>query len=322
MLDLNEVAMFVQVARLGSFAEAARHLRMPSATVSRRIQQLEARLGTRLMQRSTRKLTLTSAGQTFHERCGPAVEELIEAGQSHVAVHKEPSGAIRVAASASFFEYFDMGWVSAFLAAHPLVQIDFVLSDLPADLIADRVDVAFHIGALEDSSYVARRIFTSYGGLLASPAYIAANGAPRDLRELSEHECVTQPPATGSFATWRLQGPDGSEEDVRVRGRFSSNTHVALREAACAGLGIVALPAILTSAELASGRLVPVLPQYVRAGRGMSVVYPSRQQRPLAVTAFVDMAVEKLSLQEWTPLPAETMSESRLERPLDSSARR
>ena len=191
--------------------------------------------------------------------------------------------------------------------------------DLPAGLIADRVDVAFHIGALEDSSYVARRIFTSYGGLLASPAYIAANGAPGNLRELAEHECVTQPPETGSAAIWRLQGPDGTEEDVRVRGRFSSNTHVALREAACAGLGIVALPAILTAAEVAAGRLVPVLPQYMRAGRGMSVVYPSRQQRPLAVTAFVDMAVEKLSLQEWTPLPAETTSESRLERPLDFS---
>lgn len=302
MLDLNEVAMFVQVARLGSFAEAARHLRMPSATVSRRIQQLETRLGTRLMQRSTRKLTLTSAGQTFHERCGPAVEELIEVGQSHVVGHKEPCGTIRVAGSASFFEYFDMRWVSAFLRAYPLVQLDFVLSDLPADLIADRIDVAFHIGSLEDSSYVARRIFTSYGGLLASPAYLAANGTPNNLCELREHECMTQPPNTGSFATWRLQGPDGMEENVRVRGRFSSNVNVALREAACGGLGIVALPSILTTAEVAAGRLVPVLPQYIRAGRGMSVVYPCRRQRPLAVTAFVDMAVEKLSLQDWAPL--------------------
>jgi len=301
VLDLNEVAMFVQVARLGSFAEAARHLRMPSATVSRRIQQLETRLGTRLMQRSTRKLTLTSAGQAFHERCGPAVEELIEAGQSHVAGSQEPSGAIRVAASASFFEYFDMAWVSAFLAAHPLVQLDFVLSDLPADLIADRIDVAFRIGPLEDSSYVARRIFASYGGLLASPAYLATHGAPADLGELAEHECVTQPPETGNFAIWRLQGPDGAEEEVRVRGRFTSNVQVALREAACAGLGIVALPTILTAAEVAAGRLVPVLPGYMRAGRGLSVVYPSRQQRPLAVSAFVDMAVEKLSLREWTP---------------------
>lgn len=307
MLDLNEVAMFVQVARLGSFAEAARHLRMPSATVSRRIQQLETRLGTRLMQRSTRKLTLTSAGQAFHERCGPAVEELIEAGQSHVAGSQEPSGAIRVAASASFFEYFDMAWVSAFLAAHPLVQLDFVLSDLPADLIADRIDVAFRIGPLEDSSYVARRIFASYGGLLASPTYLAAHGAPADLGELAEHECVTQPPETGNFAIWRLQGPDGAEEEVRVRGRFTSNVQVALREAACAGLGIVALPTILTAAEVAAGRLVPVLPGYMRAGRGLSVVYPSRQQRPLAVSAFVDMAVEKLSLREWTPSSGASM---------------
>jgi DNA-binding transcriptional LysR family regulator len=148
---------------------------------------------------------------------------------------------------------------------------------------------------------VARRIFASYGGLLASPAYLATHGAPADLGELAEHECVTQPPETGNFAIWRLQGPDGAEEEVRVRGRFTSNVQVALREAACAGLGIVALPTILTAAEVAAGRLVPVLPGYMRAGRGLSVVYPSRQQRPLAVSAFVDMAVEKLSLREWTP---------------------
>ncbi|MBT2336431.1 LysR family transcriptional regulator [Variovorax paradoxus] len=304
MLDLNEVAMFVQVARLGSFAEAARWLRVPSATVSRRIQQLETRLGTRLMQRSTRKLTLTSAGQAFHERCGRAVEELIEAGQSHVAGSQAPSGLIRVAAPASCFDFFRMEWVADFLAAHPLVQLDFVLSDLPADLIADRIDVAFRIGPLPDSSYVARRIFASNGGLLASPAYLAAHGTPANLQELSEHECLTQPPETGSHATWRLQGPDGAEEDVRVRGRFTSNVQVALRRAACAGLGIVALPAVLTASEVATGQLVPVLPLYLRAGHGMSVVYPSRQQRPLAVSAFVDMAMDKLSLQEWMPLPS------------------
>jgi len=302
VLDLNEVAMFVQVARFGSFAEAARQLRMPSATVSRRIQQLEARLGTRLMQRSTRKLTLTSAGETFRERCGPAVEELIEAGQSHVSGSQEPCGPVRVAASASFFEYFEMEWVTAFLDAHPLVQLDFVLSDVPADLIADRIDVAFRIGPLADSSYVSRRIFASHAGLLASPAYLAAHGVPATLQELSEHECLTQPPETGSHAIWRMQGPDGTEEEVRVRGRFTSNVQVALRRAACAGLGIVALPAVLTASEVATGQLVPVLPQYMRAGRGMSVVYPSRQQRPLAVSAFVDMAVEKLCLQEWLPL--------------------
>jgi DNA-binding transcriptional LysR family regulator len=300
MLDLNDVAMFVQVVRCGSFAEAARRLCMPSATVSRRIQQLEAYLGTRLMQRSTRKLTLTSAGQSFHERCGPAVEELIETGQLHVVGNQEPSGTVRVAAPTSFFDFFQMEWVEAFLAGHPLVRLDFVLSDLLVDLIEDRIDVAFRGGPLQDSSYVARRIFASYGELVASPAYLAARGVPASLEELSEHECVVRPDASG-FATWRLEDLEGAEHEVRVRGRFNSNVQEVLRKAACAGLGITALPSILTVSDITAGRLVRVLPQYKRAGRGMSVVYPSRQQRPLAVTAFVDMAVEKLSVQEWMP---------------------
>jgi DNA-binding transcriptional LysR family regulator len=301
VLDLNEVAMFVQVARLGSFAEAARHLRVPSATVSRRIRQLEAYLGTRLLQRSTRKLALTSAGQAFHERCMPAVEELIGVGQLQIAGGQEPSGPVRVAAPAHFFDFFSIEWVRDFLAAHPRVRLDFVLSDVVSDLISERIDVAFRGGPLRDSSYVARRIFASYGGLFASPAYVAAHGLPASLEELGEHQCVTQPPDTGSLSSWRLQGPDGVEQDVRVRGRFISNMQDVLRKAACAGLGIAALPSILVASDVAAGRLVPVLPQYRRAGRGLSVIYASRHHIPHAVSAFVEMAMEKLAQQDWAP---------------------
>jgi DNA-binding transcriptional LysR family regulator len=148
---------------------------------------------------------------------------------------------------------------------------------------------------------VARKIFASYGGLLASPAYLAARGTPGSLQELLEHDCVTQPPDSGNLSTWRLQGPDGVEEDVRVRGRFISNVQGVLLKAACAGLGIAALPSILTASDVAAGRLVPVLPQYMRAGRGLSVIYASRQYVPQAVSTFVDMAMEKLSQQDWAP---------------------
>lgn len=146
MLDLNDIAMFVQVVRGGSFAEAARRLGMPPNTVSRRIQQLEANLGTRLLQRSTRKLTLTSAGQDFHERCAGAVDGLLEAGQELMTGSGEPSGLVRVAAPADFFDFFEMEWVTEFLAAHPRVRLDFVLSDAKADLIAEQIDVAFRGG--------------------------------------------------------------------------------------------------------------------------------------------------------------------------------
>ena len=158
MVDLNDIALFVQVVRCGSFAEAARRLGIPPNTVSRRVQALEGQLGTRLLQRSTRKLTLTGAGEAFQERCASAVDGLIDAGQEMVTGNHEPSGLVRVAAPADFFDFFLMDWVAGFLAAHPRVRMDFVLSDAKADLIAERIDVAFRGGPLQDSGYVGRQV--------------------------------------------------------------------------------------------------------------------------------------------------------------------
>lgn len=294
MLDLNDIAMFVQVVRHGSFAEAARRLGLPPNTVSRRIQQLEAQLGTRLMQRSTRKLTLTSAGQAFHERCAGAVDGLVEAGQELVAGSQEPSGLVRVAATADFFDFFPMEWVADFLAAHPLVRIDFVLSDAKADLIAEQIDVAFRGGALPDSGYVARQLIGPRAdGLVASPAYIAARGMPATLQDLAHHDCVVTAHPSGR-TTWRLTGPEGVEEEVPVAGRFSGNTAQALRKATLAGLGIALLPPGMGRLDIEASRLVPVLPQYQRTGHGLSVVYPSRRHLPLAVLAFIGMVMDKL----------------------------
>ncbi|WP_438999408.1 LysR family transcriptional regulator [Variovorax beijingensis] len=301
MLDLNDIAMFVQVVRHGSFAGAARRLGLPPNTVSRRIQQLEAQLGTRLMQRSTRKLTLTSAGQAFHERCAGAVDGLVEAGQALITGSQQPSGLVRVAATADFFDFFPMEWVADFLAAHPLVRVDFVLSDARADLIAEQIDIAFRGGALPDSGYVGRKLLGARtDGMVASPAYIAARGAPATLQDLADHDCVTSPHPSGR-TLWRLAGPGGAEEEVQVTGRFSGNTAQALRKAALAGLGIALLPPTMARLDLEAGRLVPVLPQYQRTGQGLSVLYPSRKHLPLAVSAFIGMVMEKLSAVEALP---------------------
>ena len=301
MLDLNDIAVFVQVVRHGSFAEAARRLGLPPNTVSRRVQQLEAQLGTRLMQRSTRKLTLTSAGQAFHERCAGAVDGLVEAGQELITGSREPSGLVRVAATADFFDFFPMEWVADFLAAHPLVRVDFVLSDAKADLIAEQIDVAFRGGALPDSGYVGRKLMSvRTDGMVASPAYIAARGAPATLQELANHDCVTAAHPSGR-TVWRLVGPGGAEEEVQVSGRFTGNTAQALRKAALAGLGVALLPPTMARLDLEAGRLVPVLPRYQRTGQGLSVLYPSRKHLPLAVSAFIGMVMEKLSGVEALP---------------------
>ncbi|WP_085715015.1 LysR family transcriptional regulator [Pseudomonas sp. B28(2017)] len=294
MLDLNDIAMFVQVVHCGSFAEAARRLGMPPNTVSRRIQQLETRLGTRLLQRSTRKLTLTSAGQGFHERCVGAVDDLLEAGQDLITGSSEPSGRVRVAAPADFFDFFEMAWVSEFLTAYPRVRLDFVLSDAKADLIAEQIDVAFRGGPLRDSGYVGRQILDPRSvGMVASPDYLAARGSPRTLQDLASHDCVISA-HPGGHATWRLIGPKG-EEEIQVTGRFSGNTAQSLRKAAVAGLGIALLPPMMAKLEVDAGVLVPVLPQYQPNGYGLNVLYPSRRQLPPAVSAFIGLVIRKMN---------------------------
>ena len=302
MLDLNDVAIFVQVVRCGSFAEAARRLGVPPNTLSRRVQQLEAQLGTRLMQRSTRHLTLTSAGQVFLERCSGAVEGLMDAGEELLAVNQEPSGLVRVAAPADFFDFFAMEWLTEFLTAHPKVRVDFVLSDGRADLIADRIDVALRGGILEDSSLFARKVLDAGSdGLVASPAYIARRGVPATLQDLADHDCLAFSHPSGK-ATWRVTGPDGAPAEVQVAGRFSGNTAQALRKAALAGLGIALLPSTLTQRDLRAGLLVPMLPGYHRLGHGVHMVYPSRRYLPLAVSAFSELVISKMgAMQELPP---------------------
>src|SRR6267378_1082745 len=159
VLDLNEVRMFVQVVRARSFAEAARRLGVPPNTLSRRVRQLEAGLDTRLMQRSTRKLTLTAAGSAFFERCAPAVDGVLEAGKELAGGSQTPSGTVRVAAPADFLDFFEIEWVVQFLEQHPKIRLDFVLNDARADLIGEAIDVAFR-GSVSDQQPVVRRLMT------------------------------------------------------------------------------------------------------------------------------------------------------------------
>jgi DNA-binding transcriptional LysR family regulator len=292
MLDLNDVALFVQVVRAGSFAAAARRLGMPANTASRRIQQLEQQLGLRLMQRSTRKLTLTDAGATFYARCAEQVEALAEAAQELGEGSQVPSGRVRVAAPADFFNVFRMELIAEFLAAHPKVRLEFLLSDERADLIEQGIDVAIRSGKVLEPTLVARRIGTGRVTLVASPAYLAARGMPESVQALASHDCVTLPQSSGRNV-WRLDGPDGAIE-TQVAGRFSANTAQALLKAVLAGLGIALLPAAMTSPHVRAGELIEVLPDHGIEGRDAYLVYLSRRQLPRAVSAFIEFAMAKM----------------------------
>jgi DNA-binding transcriptional LysR family regulator len=284
--------MFVQVVRAHSFAEAARRLAVPPNTLSRRIRQLESTLDTRLMQRSTRKLTLTAAGHAFFERCAPAVDGVLEAGKELVHGSQHPSGSVRIAAPADFLDLFSIDWVAEFLALHPLVRLDFVLNDARADLIAEGIDVAIRGGTERDAQSAFRHITPQYFNLVASPEYLAARGVPETLQSLTDHDCLTVSNQQ-SRVIWTLQGPRGAEE-VRVAGRFSANTGRILVKACLCGLGIALLPGMLVMSDLNAGRLVPVLPEYRRDGADLHIVLPSRQHIPTAVSAFVEYASARL----------------------------
>jgi LysR family transcriptional regulator AphB len=292
MVDLNDIALFVQVVGAGSFAAAARRLGMPPNTVSRRIQALEEQLGVRLLQRSTRQLTLTPAGATLHEHSARQVQALAEAAREASEGGKSVSGKVRVAAPADLFRWFELGWVADFLADHPKVHLEFHLSDAPVDLIEQGIDVALRAAVDTDSSLVARLVGTARSVLVAAPAYIAEHGQPASLAELTTHQCLVMP-GNARRNTWRLVGPQGMEE-VEVGGRFQANTKGVLLDATLAGLGIGLLPLMIAAQYIREGRLVEVLPDFGTENSGVYLAYPSRRQLPRAVRAFIDFATVKL----------------------------
>ncbi|MDB5754694.1 MAG: LysR family transcriptional regulator, transcriptional activator AphB [Massilia sp.] len=292
MMDLNDLALFVQVIRAGSFAEAARRLGAPPNTISRRIQQLESSLGVRLMQRSTRKLVLTDAGRALHERCAEQIESLARASEDLIDGSQQASGTLRVAAPADFFNWFQMEWIAEFLAAHPLVRIEFVLSDARADLISESIDLAFRAGKITEPNLVARQLGTSRSTLVAGPAYLATRGVPLTLADLAEHDCICFPRQSGR-TSWTLDGPQGDEE-VKVTGRFSASSTHGLLHATLANLGICLLPTLMVAPHLQTGRLQVVLPEYGLNGMGVHFVYLSRKLLPRAVSAFIDFTTDKI----------------------------
>lgn len=294
MIDLNDLAMFVQVIRAGSFSEAARRLGMPANTLSRRIDQFEGQLGTRLLHRSTRKLAPSAEGQTLFERYAPIIDQLIEIEHLH-ADTQIPSGSVRVTAMAGLFEIFRIEWLVEFYARYPNINIDFLLDDTVTDLIAERIDLALRMGVETGTGFKVRRLAPSSMILAASPSYLKRRSAPRTLRELAEHDCLTISNRQGR-TTWRLQGPRGSQE-VAVNSRFAVNDMRVLMQACIAGLGVALLPQLMAEPLVAEGKLLHVLPSYRRTstGHGLQLVYTSRPPIPPAVTVFAEFLLQKLS---------------------------
>lgn len=288
MTNLGDLEVFVRVIAAGSMSTAARDLGLSPAVVSKRIKRLEDKLGTRLLQRTTRQISLTEAGQGFHERVLTVLGGLEEAEAFASGRSSEVNGTLKISASTSFGRMHVAPHLKPFMEAHPDLAIHLVLSDEFTDIVGGGFDLAIRIAELNDSSLVARRLAPVRRVLCASPDYLAEHGTPATLDDLKKHRCL---PAH-NHDSWRLEGPSGPVT-LRPEGMLITNSSEVIREAVIAGLGIALRSTWDVGAELKSGKLVQVLPQYESSRNvALSAVYPSRQFLPAKVRLFIDYLAE------------------------------
>lgn len=292
---LSAIHLFVKVVEAGGMSRAARELSLPKSTVSRQLGALEARLGVRLLERTTRLLRPTEAGLAFYERCARIVADVAEAEQAVMTSQREPQGTLRVTAPVSLGQQTLGPMVGRWLSAHPKVTLELSLSDRRVDLIEEGFDLAIRVGVLADSSMVARRLAPAPMVVAASPAYLAARGVPLVPDDLRAHDCLRY--EYSRTAGWRLTD-GGREVVIPVRGPLMANNGALLRDAAVAGLGLTMAPAFLLAAEIAAGRLVPVLRAHAPSTSAVWAVYPESRHLSTKVRSFVDaMAASFASLE-------------------------
>jgi DNA-binding transcriptional LysR family regulator len=288
--SIQEMAVFARVVGAGSLSAAARELGLSPALVSRRLAGLEARLGVRLINRTTRSLHLTDDGATYYEACQRVLADIEEADSTVSAGRVEPRGALRVALPASFGHQHVAPLVPRFAERYPQVQLALSLSDRNVNIIEEGFDVAVRIAHLEDSSLTARKLAPNRRVVCASPAYIARHGAPRTPEELLRHNCLT---TNDFFMNWEYKGPDGKSGVVRVTGRYACDNWEVLREWALAGLGVALKSTWDVHRLLAEGALVEVCPGYTfHSDVAIYAVYPSRRFLPAKTRVFIEFLAE------------------------------
>jgi DNA-binding transcriptional LysR family regulator len=292
LTDTQELIVFQAVAKHASYARAAQELGLSPSGVSRVVTRLEERLGARLVQRTTRKLSLTEAGAAFHGRASQILADLADAEAEVQSTVARPKGTLKVTASVVFGQLYLAPLLPELLDYFPELSIEMSLTNRFVDLIEEGIDLAIRIGSLADSRLVARRLCTNRRVLVASPGYLARRGTPRAVADLARHQCVL---FTG-FARpgeWKLIGPDGPAT-VSVSGRVATNNVETLTTAAKQGFGITVGATLSVGPALLSGELVRVLPDYQLEPTAVFAVYPSARQLSTKTRAAVDFLAKKL----------------------------
>jgi DNA-binding transcriptional LysR family regulator len=291
MDHLGCLTTFVMVVEKGGFAAAARHLAVAPATVTRQVLTLEDRVGARLLQRTTRRCTLTEAGQAFYERGAKILDDIREADAIVKAYHATSKGTIRLNTSPTLSK--DMSAIiAAYVAAHPETCFDVLTTTQMSDLLGDRIDLAIREDSVPESSMIARSLGSIEWAVCASPGYVARHGMPTLLEELAQHNCLVYARDRDS-EVWRFMDPGGAMS-VRVSGNLRSGDPHAIRTAALSDQGVALLPDTLVSEDLDLGRLVRVVTRYVPYRTPVRAVYPSRRQLSVKVRTFLDFVAREL----------------------------
>jgi DNA-binding transcriptional LysR family regulator len=286
---MTSMATFVKVVESGGFSAAARTLSMSPSMVTAHVQSLEERLGVRLLNRSTRRVSLTEVGHAYYERCLQILAEADDADQIAQALQSTPRGTLRLNTSIAIPPLL-APVVAEFVALYPEVSVSLTMTDRMIDLVEDGFDLAVRNMSVPDSSLVVRRVATYRFVVCGAPGYLAARGIPGQPADLSQHNClVCSQSAWGN--EWRFAGPDG-EQSVAVEGNLQANSDNALRLAAVHGQGLALAPSFLLIEEIKSGRLVPVLTEFLQTEHAINAIYPHRHHLSAKVRSFIDLLVK------------------------------
>ncbi|MBI4183934.1 MAG: LysR family transcriptional regulator [Proteobacteria bacterium] len=283
---LASMQLFVRVVEAESFSAAATQVSMSKSAVSKHVQRLEDHLDVRLLNRTTRRLSLTETGRDYYQRCKRILAEVEEAELSVSHLHSQPKGLLRVNAPMSFGVLHVTPLIPDFMARYPALGVDLALNDRYVDLVEEGYDVAVRIGQLADSSLIARRLAPARAAVCASPAYLARHGRPARPEDLKAHNCLGYA-YFSSGDEWRFR-VGGRMLTVRIAGNFRANNGEVLREAAVRGLGLALLPTFICGRDLKSGALEAVLREAMPEPRGIFAVYPQGRYLSAKIRAFVD----------------------------------
>jgi DNA-binding transcriptional LysR family regulator len=283
----QSLVAFARVVEAGSFARAADRLDLSVSAVSRHVADLESHLGARLLNRTTRRLSLTESGQAFYERCVQLLADLEEAEEAVTAGAIVPRGTLRMTASISFGAGYLAPAIAEFRQRHPQLRFDIELSDRAVDLVDERIDVAIRIGGIGSQALIGRRIGTAQMVCCASPSYLARHGTPRTPADLADHACLTYEYSSDGNL-WRFTDAAGESHDVKVTGFAHSNNGAMLAALAVAGVGVTVEPDFILAPDVRAGRLVRILRDYAPPTINIHAVYPSRRHLSAKVRAFID----------------------------------